>query len=97
MGCGVALRHPILVDGGKGRDVADTCGRSRIGRSRQLADAPRHVLAGKRYGRRRLAESAAGSELRLAGGSRRIDLHALELTAAAAIQGRQRKKQERPD
>jgi hypothetical protein len=35
--------------------------------------------------------------LRLAGGCRRIDLHALELTAAAATQGRQRKEQERPD
>jgi hypothetical protein len=35
--------------------------------------------------------------LRLASRCRRIDLDALELTAAAATQGRQRKKQERPD
>src|SRR5579864_2864914 len=97
MRCGIALRHPVLVDGGKRRDVADTCGWSRIGRTRQLAHAPRHVFTGESYRRWRLAERARSCELHLASGCGRIDLYALELTAATAIQGRQRKEQERPD
>jgi hypothetical protein len=84
MRCGVALRHPVLVEGGKRRDVADTRGWSRIGRTRQLAHAPRHVFAGKRYRRGRLAERARSCELHLASRRGRIDLYALELTTAAA-------------
>ena len=84
MRCGAALRHAVLVDGGKRRDVAYTGGWSRIGRTRQLADAPRHIFVGERYRRRRLAERAGGCELRLAGGCSRIDFYTLEFTAAAA-------------
>ena len=97
MRCGVALRHPVLVEGGKRRDVADTRGWSRIGRTRQLAYTPCHVFVSKRYRRWRLAERARSCELHLASGGRRIDLYALELTTATATQGRQRKEQERPD
>ena len=98
---GAASRQPILVDGSERSHVANTGIRRRVGGAGQLTRAPGHVLAGKRYWRRRRAELAGRRKLDwpiLSGDHRRLESYALEMTAAAAAtQSRAVEKQEGPD
>ena len=97
---GAASRQPILVDGSERSYVANTGIRRRIGRVGHLAGAPRHVLAGKRYGRGRRAELAGRRKLGvpiLCGDHRRLESYGLQVTAAATTRSRPGEKQEGPD
>jgi len=90
----------VLVDIGKGNDVADASRWRWVGRTCQRAYAPRHVFAGEGRGCGRLAELACRGELKLAilrGGSGGLESYALQVTPAAAAQRGERKKQEGPD
>lgn len=95
-----ARRQPVLVHCGKNSDVANARIRTCIGRIGQLADAPDHVFAGKRYWRRWLVELAGRGKLLLAvlrSSHRGLERYALQVTPAATTQGHQRENQEEPD